>query len=76
MPGVTTAGGGRPGKRRCVPVEFWCEVLAQWVGALDCRGIRFDSRPFRSERIDARQVVHTHVPVFTKQYKFGTGQGR
>jgi len=35
---------------------------------LQPRGLRFEYRPLRSTR-NPGQVVHTPVPLFTKQYK-------
>ena len=39
-----------------------------WALDLQPRGRRFESRPLRFT-YDPGQVVHIHVPLFTKQYK-------
>ena len=44
-----------------------CDVVVT-ASDLQPRGRRFESRPFRFT-CNHRQVVHTHVPLFTKQYK-------
>jgi len=40
---------------------------------LQPRGRRFESRPLRST-CNPGQVVHTHVPLFTKQYNLVPAQ--
>ena len=40
---------------------------------LQPRGLRFESRPLRST-CNPGQVVHTRVPLFTKQYKLVPAQ--
>ena len=52
---------------------FLCGLV---VRALDLqpRGRRFESRPLWFTN-DAGQVVHTHVALFTKQYKLVPAKG-
>ena len=57
--------------------------MAWWRGGVVVRpsdfqprgGYRFESRPRRSTYSNSSgQVVHTHVPLFTKQYKLVPAQ--
>jgi len=53
----------------------WRGGVVVRVSDLQPRGRRFESRPLRST-CNPGQVVHTHVSLFTKQYKLVPAEAR
>jgi len=53
--------------------SIWRDGVVVRTSDLQPRGRRFESRPLRFT-YNSGQVVHTHAPLFTKQYKLVPAQ--